>query len=356
LVNGKSQKENQECLLKVFEQFRNFTSVIINSKEYKIVQKFGGDFKFIEETFGLCGANGKYSCIYCEINLKTRWTEGDHDKIYKITRTLAKSKAINLANYPKNSEKKKGYFNSTIMHIDFNMIVVDLLHILLRISDKLIEALIFILNSNDKDSSSNDFSKRQNLKKFYTILSDKCKITKPYYLSSVDKNEKINLKSLNGSERELMFKYFQENTLAEQFSDIDEMKSFSLVFNDWWNLYCEIKEYKVADNLIELDKKLRQWLLKYIPFVNTLESTISPYIHIFVFHIKELLELHGNINFYNLQGLEKLNSLQTKVYFCNTNRHRNDNEYIKQLVDNRNRTDFRNLEGTIFDIDTGENI
>jgi len=351
LLNGKSHAENQECLLKIFEPFRNFKSVIINSKEFKIVQKFGADLKFITDAYGLSGPTSNYACIYCESHLLKPWANGDETKVHKITRTLEKAKATFLNHYA-HQEDRKGYLKSTMMHIDFKNIVVDLLHVLIRISEKLIEALIFILNSNDVDSTSVDFSKRVNLQKFYKILSEKCKITKPYYLSV---NEKINLKSLSGSERELIFKYFEQNSLANVYSHINEMKPFSEVFNEWWILYCKIKNYNAGDNLIDLDKRLKEWLKKYIPFVNTKETTISPYVHIFVFHMKELLESNGNINFYNQQGLEKLNSLQTKVYFSNTNRHRNGNEYIKQLMDNRNRTDFRNLDGTIFDLDVNTN-
>ena len=48
--------------------------------------------------------------------------------------------------------------------------------------------------------------------------------------------------------------------------------------------------------------------------------------------------------------------MQSKVYFNNTNRHRVGNQYIEQLVDNRNRTEFASLEGSFLDLDfdTGE--
>ena len=44
--------------------------------------------------------------------------------------------------------------------------------------------------------------------------------------------------------------------------------------------------------------------------------------------------------------------MQSKVYFNNTNRHRVGNQYIEQLVDNRNRTEFASLECSVLDLDS----
>ena len=313
--------------------------------------------KFIEEVYGIIGANGNYSCIYCEANLKKKWQKGDQNLIFKINRSLERAAQF----YEK---EKFGYINQSIMHIDFKNIVVDLLHMLLRMSEKLFDALLFIINANDFDSTSNDFEKRKNLEIFYKILINNCNITKPYYISSENKTEKINLKSLNGNEIEKIFDYFSKNSLKSlyspllsTFSKIREIEEFSDCFNNFYKLYLQIKTYNNVPykkvDLKDLDRKLRDWMLEYVPFINTKESTIFPYAHVFVYHTKELLEIHGNINLFNLQGLEKLNSMQSKVYFGKSNRHRVDNEYIEQLVDNRNRTEFANLEGSFIDIDFG---
>jgi hypothetical protein len=338
----------------MFQPFFDFKTINIFSKNYNIVQKFGADMKFIEEAYGLCGANGSFSCIYCEEDIKKRWEAGDQNRILKINRKLERSRFVCSQNF-KNSKKKLGYWQPSIMHIDFDMIVYDLLHVLLRISGKLFEALLFILNSNDHDSTSDNFKDRKNLEKFYKILSQDCKITNPFYYSKKNTEDNIQSKSFNGTEIQNIFEYFSNCSLESVFPDIQEMRKFSKCFNGFYLLYCEIKNYNTIPykktDLDALDKRLREWLVSYIPFLNTKESTLSPYVHIFVYHGKELLEIHGNLNLYNQQGLEKLNSMQTKVFFSNTNKKRNNYQYIEQLVDNRNRTEFSNLDGSFMDID-----
>ncbi len=270
--------------------------------------------KFIEECYGLTSASSHYSCIYCETNLMKPWEYGDENKIIPINRTLAEAKKI-VKNKHSNKDDIKGYIHFPIVHIDFNMIVIDTLHMLLRISDKLFESLITILNRNDEDSTSYDFKKRLNLKIFLDILKNDCNISNPFYKSQKD-TEKIKIRSLNGSEREIIFTYFsgildenhlgknlfleslkiKSKKLVEIFPSIDEMKNFDRVFRSFWKLFLKVKNYKKGDDLEKLDKLLRSWLNLYHPFVKTLDSTISPYVHIFVYHIRELIELHNHLS------------------------------------------------------------
>ena len=58
----------------------------------------------------------------------------------------------------------------------------------------------------------------------------------------------------------------------------------------------------------------------------------------------EFLRLHGNLQTFNCQGLEKLNHLIKCSYFSNSNKH--SNVYLRQLVEKRNREEFSELKGT----------
>lgn len=136
----------------------------------------------------------------------------------------------------------------------------------------------------------------------------------------------------------------QENQKTNEKSNLKEIKTDSHI-----ELSQHIRESQLW--LERLDKQLRAWLMLYLPFLLTLENTLSPYAHIFVYHMPEILRLHGNINLYNCQGLEKLNANQTTTYFRNTNRCLKDNAYLKQLVDYQNRQDFKHLNGSNRDLD-----
>ena len=87
-------------------------------------------------------------------------------------------------------------------------------------SEKLFDCILAKINFTDKDNSAN-FSKRNNLCKFFLVLSDKIKITKPYYISSNDPSDKIKLKSLTGNEVVKILNYFTENRLNRLFPEVD---------------------------------------------------------------------------------------------------------------------------------------
>jgi len=366
-IKENSHTEREEHLETLMEAFKKFDRIKINSTVYSIVQKFGADMKFIEEVYGLSCSNSSYGCIYCEADLKKPWKDGDEQKLYPINRTLKKSMDIikkNLKKKKNSNQEIKGYEYKPLIHIEFKNIVIDTLHQFLRLSEKLFSALINILDQNDEDSSSNDFKKRKNLKIFLDILSNEIRIPKPYYFPESGP-EKIKLRNFNGTEREKIFLYFLNKiSLQNLFPKIQRMISFNKVFLGFWILFEKYKNFApLKDDLNALDFELRAWLFSYIPFCSTLETTLCPYLHIFIYHSKELLELHGNINMYNTQGLERLNSTQTSIYFRNTNKSVEEiNEktnnlqstFIRQLVDNKNRLDFYNLNGTIHDLEAAD--
>jgi hypothetical protein len=72
-------------------------------------------------------------------------------------------------------------------------------------------------------------------------------------------------------------------------------------------------------------------------------TAITPYIHVFSFHITDFLKKFNNVNIFNAQGLEKLNDLTTIYYQRSTNKNLKNNFYLKQLIEKRNRIEFYEL-------------
>ena len=71
------------------------------------------------------------------------------------------------------------------------------------------------------------------------------------------------------------------------------------------------KEIKSSD--------LKFWLMHYLSLQPIKDNKLTPYIHAFVFHLTEFIRIHGSINKYNVQGLEKLNDFTTQYYHHWTN-------------------------------------
>jgi hypothetical protein len=65
-----------------------------------------------------------------------------------------------------------------------------------------------------------------------------------------------------------------------------------------------------------LKRRLLEWLRHYL----RIEPKISPYIHIFVFHLPEFILKYKNLNLFSMQGLEKKNDFIKQNFIRQTNR------------------------------------
>ncbi len=70
-----------------------------------------------------------------------------------------------------------------------------------------------------------------------------------------------------------------------------------------------------------------KWLKKYESIYT--KKQVTPYMHVFRTHLHEQTRIHGHINLYNLQGLEKQNDITTVVYFRQTNKK---NKPVRQIL------------------------
>lgn len=70
---------------------------------------------------------------------------------------------------------------------------------------------------------------------------------------------------------------------------------------------------------------------------------ITPYIHCFVYHIPEFIQLHKDISIFTLQGLEKLNHITSICYHRSNNKKMNEKVFVKQLIEKMSRIEFLRL-------------
>ena len=154
--------------------------------------------------------------------------------------------------------------------------------------------------------------------------------------------------------RDLLLKFQKSNDVIV-FENIDIRKLLppnSKLFYDGekiqelWDSFFKIICCLKADTFSEaevnsLKDDIWSWFLLFLETYQA--SDVTPYIHAFVFHVPEFLLLHGNINFFNQQGLEKLNDVSTKNFFRGTNMR--DNEALKQLFAKRCRVQLLEDQG-----------
>lgn len=149
------------------------------------------------------------------------------------------------------------------------------------------------------------------------------------------------MRSLNGPEK---MRLFSQIRLIDLFKDelaIPNIETIHLIWRDFFNIFIAIRDntFPEENKIEQIQKTTFNWLLLYEKQYTP--QRITPYIHIFADHLAEMIELHGDINAFSMQGLEKLNDLTTQHYFSSTNHH--PDKYLKQIIDKRNRLEFINF-------------
>ena len=122
-------------LKELLEEIKAINEVTIFSKKYKIQFILGGDLKFIALIFGLQAANSNHPCPWCHFNIAHPVNTNAN---WPISRKHHLSRE-----YTSQNMISDGYANEPLLDfIEFDCCVIDLLLLLLRISDQLFEALI----------------------------------------------------------------------------------------------------------------------------------------------------------------------------------------------------------------------
>jgi hypothetical protein len=112
------------------------------------------------------------------------------------------------------------------------------------------------------------------------------------------------------------------------------------IFSEFFVLIKMVKDFKITEKSLIIEK-LKNWLKDFL----SIESTITPYIHIFVIHLSEFLEKFENINHFSMQGLEKLNHISKIHYFRQSNRQfRKDNKFTLTMIQKINRLEIIRLK------------
>jgi hypothetical protein len=94
----------------------------------------------------------------------------------------------------------------------------------------------------------------------------------------------------------------------------------------WQFFYKIINDIK--DNTLDYDFSgaCQKWLLEFKTLYGN--RKITPYIHIFGFHVPEQILKYGTLAYYECQGLEKFNDLSTRIFFHSTNKH----SWVEQMM------------------------
>ena len=205
-------------------------------------------------------------------------------------------------------------------YIPFINYIPDLLHLFLRVTGKMSNIFFRKFQQHDGYSST----KFQDAYKEF--LTNTRRISDPVIVDQKNNNK---LKDLMGEE----FKRLASNIslLRTIYKDLNGINIMINVWEGFFQIYENIKINQLS--YVKIEELCLNWLGQFLSIFS--HEDLTPYMHVFVFHLHEFFELYGNINIFNLQVLEKKNDIVTTQFYHSTNRHKKPaktKKLVNQLV------------------------
>ena len=173
IVNGPESydtlKDSFSELFKEINEVNKQGKIKDGDNEIPVDLFLGGDYKFLLMVMGLSGATSDYSCLWCRIHKHIRWDMSKpldyyHEKINRSIEDILEN----------NKKAECSCKNKPLLEIEVYHIILDELHLMLRISDRLLENLIKEVMEKDGKEDF-DKSKKQetglNLKKLIKTMN-----------------------------------------------------------------------------------------------------------------------------------------------------------------------------------------
>ena len=321
----------------IIDEARDLDCITVGDMLFQLEYYLGGDMKFLAIVCGIEGATCEHSCIWCKCPKGKRH---DMDTQWSITNTDQGARTVEeITVKSKLGKTSKQRFNCSrppmFDFIPMNRVVIDSLHLFLRISDVLINLLIRDIRILDGIETSNNItSTTHNIKAYESFLNEKCKIRFNFYVNK--ENKKLAWRDLTGPEKTRLFKNIDIPNLLPMHQKKTQIQS---LWVDFFSLVNSLSQSNC--NSKEFDQSAKSWIHL---FTSTYQSKdVTPYIHCLGMHVSQFLDLHGSIILFTQQGLEKLNDMMT-IHFQRSSNHR-ETEAFKQMLQKRNRIEELEIEG-----------
>lgn len=302
---------------------------------------------------GIKAANSSHPCPWCKWELRELSKE-------KLTETLFDEAVNHMTNEvyeisdrshqeAQNNIGQMGYKHlSLFQFIPFDNVVIDILHLTLRISDKLFFILLMRLEELEGDSSA-DLNKRPLTKIFIDFINEKTSIRSVFYFKSTrdkknNETSSFKLRKLPMKDRLTIINAFESvGSLRNIFECQNHHNDVMLIrLSRLFGMFKNIIQVLRKDNSENFEKEslnidLKKWFHIYLKT----GYNVTPYIHAFCFHIPQFIEKHGNLNCFSMQNLEKYNHIDKINYFQSTNRHTE--SFLSTLLEKMNRLEYIRL-------------
>jgi len=159
IINGPEKYETMKMSLKHF--FKEVNELIekgqitADGKDVSVNFFLGGDMKLLLMVMGINSTTADYACLWCKVHKDNRWDTTKLSNYYNqqpIQRTLEEIKKL-----CKCKENNYGCINEPLLNTALTNVIADELHLLLQITDKLLQNVIDEVLESD---AVEDFNKK----------------------------------------------------------------------------------------------------------------------------------------------------------------------------------------------------
>ena len=325
LQTGESYDDLAKGLEDICTEAKDLEVLTVGEKVYRIQFFLGGDLKFLAIVCGIEAANADHACIWCKCpkdlrsDMTKQWSIKDQTKGARTIEEITTMSKLGKRNPSRHNCSHKPLFP----FVPIERVIIDSLHMFLRISDTLTNLLI-------RDLVIQDDSEKTNYLEIYkTFLNEECNI-RFKWAESKEKKE-LKYRDLTGPEK---IRLFTKINIPSLFPTLPKREQLQNLWCTFFKLINKINEQNCDS--VEIDIGTKSWVTSFISVYQSKDCT--PYVHAFAMHTSEFIRLHGNIVSFTQQGLEKLNDVTTKQYQRATNHH--NLSALKQILEKRNRIEI----------------
>ena len=310
--------------------------ITVGGCTYAVEFYLGADWKFLAMVCGIDSANSKYACIWCICPKEDRYDTTKEWSITDVKKGARTIKSISGASkLPAKSPRKYNCSRMPLFEdIPIHRVIIDVLHLFLRIADNLINLLITELRRMDgiERCTTLDRSKARNVTEYEFFLQNTCKIPFQFYVCQDSRS--LKWRDLTGPEK---YKLFQKIDLTNLFPNLPNVEFIQQIWTQFLLLNESIRSETLSSAEISaFASDAKSWLQLFLQVYQT--KCVTPYMHALVSHMPQFLTIHGAVNPFTQQGVEKLNDQYTHFYFHSTN-HR-ESDALKQLLLKKNRLEY----------------
>ena len=233
--------------------------------------------------------------------------------------------------------------------IPLELVVIDTLHMLLRISGVLTSLLLLELRKLDaiekvKTFKSFDRDSYTHLAAYEDLLASLRINGFSFYIGK--ESGSLKYRELTGPEKLKLFNNVDRIAALLDGLDTERVERIVQIWRDYFDLHkamCDLgTEKSQLTPAAEFKVKAKEWLKLFLTIF--FRANVTPYMHIFVQHASDIVCRRGPLNNFSTQGLEKLNSLTTLDYFKGTN-YRLGVSALSQIMHKQNRMTWLTLNG-----------